>query len=498
LTGTGEIQAWTTISAGSWSGPVAGTTKVYQATLSETNLSAVLWENDKWMNHCTGANLAAAQACLESTAGSFWTDGTTMYGHPFGDTNPASDGKVYTRSYYRATVSAVQLLVPDVHVSGLRVRKTCVADKSTNDPGVNYCLQGQSGFGGTSLIENSYFDYGSKHIVGFTDNNANSRVTISNVRVEQGSPYASQNPFVSYNGGGSTTDNQHYYVNCTNLKSKGLVDSTAGTNDTTASFYSHNSSGSNQYSLVSFTGCNFGGQISCTNAIIALAITSTTFGGGQTSATTVTINHSYLTQQMAFPGSGGTLTARNCIVVPTQKWGGGLNLTHDLNGTTTWEASTFDLRTAALVSGSSGGGLFKHSTNATLTFRNNTVLLPNNVAYGIFENLTTGDTVTATNNAYYAPSGVISVAYNDGSTTADRSFAQWQTLGKDANSLNVSDLMLATDFKPLKGSSVINAGTDLGPLVDYTGRLFAVRNDIGAYEFNPAQNTLIRRAGLRR
>ncbi len=45
------------------------------------------------MNHPTGSTLSAVQSTLDSTPGSFWTDGTTMYAHPFGDTNPGGDGK---------------------------------------------------------------------------------------------------------------------------------------------------------------------------------------------------------------------------------------------------------------------------------------------------------------------------------------------------------------------------------------------------------------------
>ena len=140
-TGTGEIQAWEKIAASSWSA-TTGTAHVFQT--GDTDSSAVLWENDTWFNHITGANLAAVQSALDSTAGSFWTDGITMYVHPLGDTDPRQDGSTYTRSYYRGTNSAVILTVPDCHVNGLRIRKTCVADPSSNDPGVNYCLQGRA------------------------------------------------------------------------------------------------------------------------------------------------------------------------------------------------------------------------------------------------------------------------------------------------------------------------------------------------------------------
>jgi hypothetical protein len=43
---------------------------------------------------------------------------------------------------------------------------------------------------------------------------------------------------------------------------------------------------------------------------------------------------------------------------------------------------------------------------------------------------------------------------------------------------------------PTAGSPLINAGLTLGPLQDYTGAMFRLRNDIGAYEANPSSYTL--------
>ncbi len=150
LTGTGEIQAWTTLPNGSFS-LVGGATKTYQHTLTENEPSIVPWENDRWLNDITAASFggsatayntgsavsyANVSAALEAVPGSFWTDGTTLYLHPFGDTNPATDGKTYTRSYNRNSgYSAVMANAPDIHFNGLRVRKTCLCINGSGDPG---------------------------------------------------------------------------------------------------------------------------------------------------------------------------------------------------------------------------------------------------------------------------------------------------------------------------------------------------------------------------
>jgi hypothetical protein len=72
--------------------------------------------------------------------------------------------------------------------------------------------------------------------------------------------------------------------------------------------------------------------------------------------------------------------------------------------------------------------------------------------------------------------------YNDGSTTAARTFAQWQTLGFDAHSLN-TDPALRSDYRLQPWSKARNAGVDIGPLIDYSGKTFKVRKDIGAYQW---------------
>ncbi len=78
--------------------PTAGLSKTYQTT--DTQANVVAWENDKWMWHVKSAsyggsaavtdpqtgvttNYASTGAALDAVAGSFYTDGTKLYIHPF-------------------------------------------------------------------------------------------------------------------------------------------------------------------------------------------------------------------------------------------------------------------------------------------------------------------------------------------------------------------------------------------------------------------------------
>src|ERR1044071_160293 len=96
-------QLWVTLTNSTFS--AQGIPNIYQATtvnpttFGQSNI--VVWEDDKWMNHPLGGTFASVSNNLATNTGSFWTDGTTIYVHPFGNTSPLTDGKVYTRSVAR-------------------------------------------------------------------------------------------------------------------------------------------------------------------------------------------------------------------------------------------------------------------------------------------------------------------------------------------------------------------------------------------------------------
>src|SRR4029077_1122172 len=62
----------------------------------------VVWEDSAWMNHPVGTTYASVQAYMESTPGSFWVeeDGSKIYVHAFGSTDPRTGAKDYRRSFY--------------------------------------------------------------------------------------------------------------------------------------------------------------------------------------------------------------------------------------------------------------------------------------------------------------------------------------------------------------------------------------------------------------
>ncbi|MEQ1751409.1 MAG: hypothetical protein ABL974_18440, partial [Prosthecobacter sp.] len=186
--------------------------------------------------------------------------------------------------------------------------------------------------------------------------------------------------------------------------------------------------------------------------------------------------------------AGWSLTERNCIHFLS-----GTLSRNPIGGTVDIQACTFDGR---LITSIQGGvpqaSLFTREQPLDLVFRNNLVLIPASVlvpAPNVFANLRNTDTLQLSNNAYSLGSSPLVYQYNDGMTTQNQTLPQWQALGFDTASF-MSASMSLNGLQPAVGSPLINAGIALGPLTDYSGGEFRLRNDIGAYEAYPTTYAL--------
>jgi len=361
------------------------------------------------------------------------------------------------------------------------VRKTALARSSDGDSYTAYGIQGDQGFGGVTLLRDCYTDYVGKHGIGFTDSNSNRDVTVIDCQVEQGSPYFNQTPFVDYNGFAAATGNRTTYRRCINRKVAGLVGSTAGQSSQLTSYYLHNNGVGTQFDLIRFEQCVFGGQVTTGGGVDHIVFEETESGGGDVNARRVTVSRCVLTQlPVGNYQMNGTLIARNNLHRFTQGvFNGAFNVS--LSGTVVYEGNTFDLR-PYLVSDNGGFCLFRRLGPLNFTFRNNAFISPKNREFGVIERLESTDTVAFSRNLYEtsAPATLLRL-FNDGGTLRSFSLAQWQARGQDSGSL-ATDVLFDEMLLPLPGSPAINTGHDLGPIEDYTGRIFAVRRTIGAVE----------------
>lgn len=486
----------------------AGLSKTYQTP--DTQANVVAWENDEWMWHVKAAsfnsaaaitnpqtlqttNFASAGAALDATPGSFYTDGTNLYIHPFNDTNPATDGQVYTRSINRGGgLAAVEFTAGNFRAIGFNVHKTTLVDANDNDFGA-YCFQDGvlSGTGFSSSVEGGYFAYGDKHCFGSTTGVTNSSLLVLNTECEQGHPYCGyggQTPFVSYTGV-TTGDVIHTYKGCTCLARSGLIGSTAGDPIGTGGdiVLSHNNGTGISFGSITLNNCNFASgsiNISVTNSLTITGGTKTTLV--YTGCPTTTIQQTTFTYEgVQMENGSDTLVMQNCLLKPVFALGPSHPTYYGLllKGNATIEGCTFDL--AGLTGDSSTYfplAYIQRTSALNLTFRNNAYVVPTGENFPLLDGPTNEDGMTFDHNAYNLGSGTALVRGYNGYSTATLTFAQWQALGQDCvNSTLNANLLLQNDV-PQSGSPLFNAGIDLGSGPDITGTVYTHRNTIGAYE----------------
>jgi hypothetical protein len=485
-----RLKSYRSLEAGGWT--PTGTPNVYAT--SDTQPDIVLWEDDKFMHHPVGATFASVAASLSATPGSFWTDGATLYAHPFGSTDPRSDGKRYERSYRFAEGAAVVLYEAGLNVQDIHSGKTCLANAVTNNP-VGTTGMAVSYPPGRMVIRHCYLYMGAKHVLGIVQGGHGDDVLVEDVQAEQGSPYADsggQTVWVSFNHQPVDFGIVHRFLRCRTVANAGLIGSTQGTMSGLYPVYFIHNLGNlgepEQFERVEFTDCDFGkGNIQGDYGAKSIVLSGTTCGG-ISAASAVTAERCFF-NAMNWQQPAYSIKERNCVHV-LQGEEGELRR-NPVSGNIDIQGCTFDARQ---ITGIQGGvpqsALFNRENALNLVFRNNLVLMPATpVQANVFSGIQSTDSVQMSHNAYSLGGNTFMYQYNDGTSTQNRTLSQWQTLGFDAGSFESSSLNLS-GLRPGAGSPLINAGLSLGPLQDHTGAWFRLRNDVGAYEAYPTTYSL--------
>jgi hypothetical protein len=440
-------------------------------------------------------NYASTGAALDAVPGSFYTDGTNLYIHPFGDTNPVLDGNTYTRSINRNQNAAVAFVAGNYSANGFYIRKTALVDSGDNDFG-GYCFQDGvlSGAGLSSSVVGGYFAYGDKHCFASTGGVTNSSLLVLNTECEQGQPYCGyggQTPFVSYSGA-TTADNVHTYRHCTCLARSGLIGSTTGDPVGTGGdiILSHNNGVGVSFASLTIDDCNFGsGTIDLSVANNLLITDETQAGQVLTGCMSTTIQETTFPYQVVQMEQGAaSLVMQNCLIKPVFALSSTSPVYYGLllSGTVTIEGCTFDL---SGITGNSSAyfqqGFIQRVGALNLTFRNNAYIVPSGEDFPLLYNAASSDSLTFDHNAYDLGAGTTLLrAY--GSSAASLTFVQWQALGEDCSNSSLNANLLLQSDVPQSGSPLLNAGIDLGSGPDVTGVVYQHRDSIGAYQGSAA------------
>ena len=488
----GALDPQVTLGPAAWT-PVTGHPNVYSTTDSGSSdlVAAVVREDGKYLNHPVGSTFADVSDALDATPGSFFCDDTTLYLHPFGDTDPRADAKTYRRTRNRgdaasgtnAALSAVIIEAPDVWYDGLNIAGTTLCGKTDDDPLGAYCFQWNSGSGGINLLSNFSCDHFSKHAVGATAGGSNNSYTRQDGVYGQATPYAGfggSTADVAFSGDSTSAGNQWAFVRCVQTVNIGVIGSADGTADPGTLFFTSHASGV-AFSQGQFLGCETPGSISeqgCTQSIYM----RDTICGGAGMDCPLTAEQCQTTAGV-FSTGNGSLILRNCLMkitdTPTDYQFASLGGSVDVAG------CTIDLR---------GNGLGSYATTAiwsraagtdsrSIAIHNTALLMDSDKNFTLLLGFVQpGDTLDVDNNLYQL--GDNGYLVEAAAAEVPLTFSQWQTeFGQDAQSSVVADAGLGADGRPGYGSPALDAGMALGPLTDLDDLvIFPSRRTIGAYE----------------
>lgn len=456
--------------------------------LAFANTQGVLYEgtngtDGKLLTHPTAANVAAYVAI--ATAGSFWTDGTTIYYWPTGSTDPNADGKV--KEMFAGTSGGGAAIAGNYVVRDLVLGYT-MGVNNANDPSTGRLQDWPwySGVAGLKFHKNLKSKYFGKHAHGTGRINlVSDRNIFLDCAPEQGPPTV----YVGTVGGQSAwianptsgTDCQMTTRRCTTLKNVALIGSTAGDRDIQqAVFYGH---GGNLSKIV-IDNCNFiGGHISIDNACAdLLTIKNDTHCRGAPGVLVPIVVDWSSSDYYIFSSTVSNAITNNTIVpvVPG-----------NFAGPTVIEGNSIDLKNMTNVGGFTDA-YNRNGAVSALSFRDNLCFAPTSADNFVpIGGLVVAElaSYTFSNNLYQAASG-LTLAYDSGGGQVKRTLAYWQSQGKDlVVSAVVADLKWATgSYNLLIDSPAIGVGISLASLAgkpDFYGKTRPATGalDIGASQF---------------
>jgi hypothetical protein len=445
----------------------------------------VVWENWMWMNHPEGTIFSAVSAMMDSTPGSFFSDGQYVYVHPFGNTDPITDGNLYTRSRDRGEVgdaiSAVYGYNSNLWVDGLSASNTCVCRSYDNDPAAAYVLELTANGNGTNLISNFVGGYGSKHLIGRSASSSGMCVIRSNCFYGPCSPYVAaggQTEDVDFVGISGQSNNSCAYINCACPNNAGLIGGFGCVNTDLGDFWTSHGVGV-PFINDTFTNLNVCCGLNEQGFTTNMYVTNSVFGAANLYCKFDIYNSSTTEGPIAELGNAEGVV-QNCIM-NVNKPNSSYSFAN-LAGTLIVENCTIDMR------GWSNSGLYQavwgESAKSKLTFYNNVMIVNPGSDFTLLYNFSIKDTLVLSNNVYQSGrANYIVKDYFDGTTTANRTLSQWQTLGFDENSINPIDARIETNTeRPYFDSPARMVGVPLGVYPDFTGFLFPNRKTAGAIE----------------
>lgn len=481
---------------------------------TDTELKAGFSELRGWTGNSTPLKVysrvrvstqAAALPLVNATAGTCWTDGTTMLFHPSDGTNPTTNGKTYVRSrpstHFHtspgASVSPLMVLAADdVRVTNVALGGSLACDYTGGTDVDEYvCLVSPQGTGRTITIDGMIAHSGSWHLLSIVDETlpaaVNGNVTVKNSYWSNFDPTStsSTEPFAVYYGYSGATGNT---VTFTNVKHDDAVANGS-------SLFTHG--GTNAYDMTvnypQFTSPISSAAPTCRNlrVIGSVAAGSTVGSDGDTCKISCLTAYWQGIILGSLPSNSQTTnpnTLRGCLIRPVVDAPGGVTNAGNIDV----QFCTFDVVNTPGGSGSTPSMLNAMAGANTINFSNNVVLGASSKDFDLFllapNQFTIGTnlTLTADHNQYVFRVNFGTMFAVNGTLKTP---AQWVALGLDTHSVFTyvglatealpSSLGLGTDYFPLSTSAILNTSASTAGTGDAMGQTYDLRKTPGMYEY---------------
>jgi len=391
----------------------------------------VPFENDRMLTPVAGANLAAVIATLNTNAGRCFTDGSGIYFSTVGGGNPNSDGIVRTAGRIvsqlgtgTGLVSLLDGLVKNIEIESCPIVRYDTALTAPPRYAVSYVLTG------LNVADNVVFSKGCYHSSGLVGNTTTGAqfefsCTHQTMFTQSGATIT-----VAYTSEGPTacrifTD----FRNC-NHTSVQSVGAEPVTSESVASFYSHGNARTQPAFTFRAENCNFIGQVqpSLYRDDEALLINSTCHyvlaagvSGAEMTVTGCTL------KALVSAAYSGTLAFVDCVFTHDATYVGVAATT--ANGNVSYSGCSLDFRGFASAATNDNG-------NIALAYDDCDIIAAASGEAVLFANgEASGDTLTVDNCRFWnSANPTVLTSWNDGSTTANRTYSQAVVLGIITNS----------------------------------------------------------------
>lgn len=453
--------------------------------MRRNNTGALVAENNRLMTPVVAANETAAIPLL--TAGKTWVDSTGILIHAFGSTNPNTDGKTRTcgAKWNQTGTSPGLVAMGSGELRDITIDVGPFGPMTADDVEAFYCWSASTDR--ITIIRNVNGIGGTKHQGGIVGNGTVGLVARWNVNYEAGCVSAGFTMDVGYTGyQGGAAMHGNIWDTCTTtpgaayhflgeLPSDGAAQGTF--------LYTHgNAATGNLFVYSNVRNCNVSGLLNFSlHSVAAVYITDSTFDQFGNDSNGTNCDRSTLRTPRINIFAGGTSTFTNCNIFDElgTLWGGDC----EMAGTLVLNRCTFDLSNYAF--GSSGGAVWGDDGNFALQITNSAIIATSGGEAILSINAETTDSIMIHHCAFLGHTDPTVLGnYNDGATTAARTYGEAVTLGIISTSVASASVGLdsGNDYAVQAGSPVIGVAVAGNNVEDFTGTVHPVRDDAASRE----------------